>query len=348
MSLLERDLDAATADSRRADLPFRFAPRYRVVWIALAVLLILCAVSKPAVYHGASIKLITQLAGVLAIASAGQLIVIMSGGIDLSVPAMMGLAGAIIVKQTNGADHRLVVAIIEALVVAAAFGALNGILITYARLNALIVTLAMNGIVLGATVAWAGTDYSTTGQAPNGLIKFADRGLSSVAILGIMGLVVLGLLALALRNTAPGRSFVAAGTNRVAARIIGVRVGAYQVGGYVVASMLYMTAGILLAGVVQTPDASVGSTYQLATVVTVALGGASLAGGPASMLCTAGGCLFVSVLTEYLAIANFSAGVQQLANGVVLVAAVAIVTIRSGGKLRARAVGTRFLQLLGR
>jgi ribose transport system permease protein len=336
------------SSQRRADLPFRFLPRYRVVWVALAAMIILCAVSEPDVLHESSLKFITLLAGVLAIAAAGQALVIISGGIDLSVASVMTLAGAIVVKQTNGSDGRLGVAIAEALVAAVAVGLLNGVLVTFARINAFIVTLATNSIILGATLIWAGTSYSTTGQAPSGLTHFTERSAGPISLIGILGLVMLGLLGAILRRSAAGRSFVATGTNRLAARILGVRVSAYQVGGYVVAALLYVVAGILLAGVVMTPDNSVGDSYQLTTIVAVALGGASLAGGPASMLCTAGGCLFIGFLNQYLAIGNFSPGVQSLANGIVLVVAVAIVTIRSGGRLRLRAMRDRLTGLVGR
>lgn len=320
------------------DLKFQFQARYRVVWVALAGLLLVAALTESATFHGPSINLITALAGVLAIAAAGQLIVVMSGGIDLSVPALMALGGAVVVKQSNGADDQLAMAVIEAVVVAAGIGLLSGLLVAVGRLNSLIVTLAMNGIVTGAILLWTEGTFSTSGEVPPALASFVENGIGSINILGLIGLALLALLALVMRSTTPGRSFVAMGTNRAAAEIVGVRVRAYEVAGYVVAAVLYVVAGILLAGTIEIPNMSIGEPYLLSTIVAVALGGAALSGGPSSMLCTAAGCLFLAILDQYLTLRDFGAGVGDLANGIALALAVAIVTLGTGGKQRLRSL----------
>ncbi len=319
----------------RNDIAFRFAPRYRVVWVALALLIILTLVSAHEVFQTNSMSLVTGLTGVLAISSAGQLLVIVSGGIDLSVPAVMTFAGAIVVHQTNGSNGSLAGAIVLAVLLCGAIGLTNGILVAYLRLNALIVTLAMNGIVTGVMLLWIGTTFSTTGQVPPDLAKFGSDHVGFLSAIAVLAIVLILVLALLLRQTILGRSFVAAGTNRVAAEIIGVRVSRYHVGGYCLAGVLYAGAGILLAGMLTTPDQTLGSAYQLSTIIAVALGGAALAGGPASLTCTIGGCLFVSLLDQYLQAKSFSGGVSQIVNGVVLVVAVALVTAGSGRRLRA-------------
>jgi len=328
-------------ESFAAELRFRFAPRYRVVWVALIALLVLGGITVSGLFNGASIEFITALAGVLAIASAGQMLVIMLGGIDLSVPAVMSLAGAIVVKQTQGADDQLFVAVLEALAAAAAVGLLNGALVTFGRLNSFIVTLATNGIVLGAIVLWAGNTYSASGAVPHSLSNFTNQAVGPFTLFGLLALVLLFAIGWLIRNTAPGRAFVSTGTNPTAARIVGIRTRAYRVGGFMVASMLFVVAGIMLAGVVHTPNIAVGEPYQLTTIVAVALGGASLAGGPASALCTAAGCLFVAVLGQYLSLGDFAPGVKVLANGVVLIAAVVLVTSGAGRRLRLDAIFDR-------
>jgi len=316
------------------DLAFRFAPRYRVVWLALAALIILCLVSKPAVFHTDSLTLITALAGVLAIASAGQLLVIMSGGIDLSVPSVMTLAAGIIVHHTNAHNGQLMGAIILALVVSAGIGLLNGLLIAVAKLNAVIVTLAMAGAIAGVTLLWLGTSFSNSGNVPANLASFCSKHVGFLSLVGIVALVLVVALALIMRTTRVGRSYIAAGTNRVAAEIIGIRVTWYEIAGYVFAGVLYGVAGIFLAGLLTSPDATVGSAYQLTTIIAVALGGAALNGGPASLIGTMAGCAFLSLLSQYLQTSNFSAGVSGVTNGVVLVVAVAMVTAGSGGRLQ--------------
>lgn len=325
---------AVPAGNPRRDLAFRFAPRYRVVWIALAALIILIAATASEVFRTDSLTLVTALAGVLAIASAGQLLVIMSGGIDLSVPAVVTFAAAIIVHQTEGANGRLAGAVVEVIAITAGIGLIIGVLVAVVRLNAMIVTLAMNGVITGVMLLWIGTTFSTTGQVPPNLSDLTARDVGFLSVVGIIALAIILLLALVLRSTAVGRSYVAAGTNRVAAEIIGIRVVFYEVGGYMLAAIFYGIAGIFLAGLLTTPDFTVGDAYQLTTIIAVALGGAALAGGPASLLCTMAGCVFVALLQQYLQAQSYSAGVSQLVNGLVLILAVALVTAGSGGRIR--------------
>lgn len=329
----------------RRDLAFLFASRYRVVWTAVAILLVVCAASASELFGEQSLLFISALAGVLAIAAAGQLLVVMSGGIDVSVAGVITLTGAIVVKQSQSQDGRLAGAILIALALGLAVGLVNGLLVSIVRLNALIVTLAVGGIVGGATILWAGTQFSASGEVPQALSTFTAHRAGFFSVVAAIGLGLLLLLGLGLRNTAVGRAYVATGTNPVAAEIIGIRVRAYQVGGYALAGVLYAAAGILLAGLLKTPDATLGAPYLLSTIIAVALGGASLAGGPASMACTAAGCFFVVLLNQFLAIENFPAGVKELADGIALVLAVALVTVGADRRFRLGDLRARLLRL---
>jgi ribose transport system permease protein len=322
----------------RLNLSFRFAPRYRVVWIALAALFILALVTANQVFNEQSLRLVTALAGVLAIASIGQLLVIMSGGFDLSVPAVMTFAASVIVHQTNASNGALAGAILEALAFSAGIGLLNGLLIAVARLNAMMVTLAMNGIVTGVMLLWIGSTFSASGRVPPNLAQLASDHVAFLSVLGIIAIVFICTVAMVLRSTRLGRSYVAAGTNGLAAEIIGIRVVYYQLGGYLTAGLLYGVAGIFLAGLLASPDITAGSAYQLSTIIAVALGGAALTGGPASLLCGGAGSLFVVLLQQYLQDKGYSAGVSQVINGLVLILAVALVTAGRGRRVRLDAV----------
>jgi ribose transport system permease protein len=315
------------------DAAFRFRSRYRVIWIALAILAIVCAVAAPKVYTSVSLRYITVLAGILAVATAGQLLVIMTGGIDLSVPAVMTIGAAVIVKQTQGLDSRLLPAILEAVAAGLVVGLANGLLIALFRLNALIVTLAMSSAVMGLIMLWAGTSsFSASDAAPQTLIRLGNGHVGAVSTIAFIGIGLLSILALVLKTTRPGHKFVAAGSNPLAAEIVGIRVVTYKIGGYVVGGALYSVAGLLLAGVLQNPDYSIGTPYQLSTIVAAALAGASLAGGPASVIGAGAGCLFVTLAGQFLTVRGMSGGVIEIFNGAVLVAAVAIVTFASSAK----------------
>ena len=311
------------------DAVYRFPARYRVVWLALVFIIILCLVAAPAAFHTDSIRFILAIAGVLAIASTGQLLVVMLGGIDLSVPAIMTFAGAIVVHQSESQNGKLVEAIVVAIVIALIIGLVNGLLVAVVKLNALIVTLAMAGVVFGVSLLWVGSNYSSTGTVPETLGDFANSNLGPISIIAFIGIGVIVIIALLLRSTRTGRSYVASGTNPAAARVIGIRVIAYEVGGYVAAAGLYAIAGILLAGLLRNPNETLGAPYQLQTIIAVALAGAALGGGPASVVGTWVACLFLGFVTQFLTLKGYSGGVSELVNGALLLIAVMLVTVGS-------------------
>lgn len=323
------------------DVAFRFPTRYRVVWIALAAVIVLCLITAPAVFHTDSISLVFGLAGVLAIASTGQLLVVMTGGIDLSVPAVMTFAGAIIVSQSNSQNGKLGAAIVLAVVISLVIGLINGLLVAVVKLNALIVTLAMAGVILGVSLLWVGPNYSSTGTVPPSLGNFANQNLGPVSVIAFFGLAVVLVVGLALRSTRFGRAYVAAGTNPTAARVIGVRVVRHEIAGYVIAAGLYGIAGVLLAGLLRNPNDSLGNPYQLQTIIAVALGGAALGGGPASVSGTLAACLFLGFVTQYLTVKGYSGGVNELVNGSLLLVAVMLVSAGARGLAVLRALPVR-------
>jgi ribose transport system permease protein len=318
--------------SRARRLSYRFPARYRVVWLALAALIILSAIAAPAALSPVSIKLVSALAGVLGLAGLGQLLVMMQGGIDLSVPSIITVTAAVMVKEADG--HSLVVIILIAVLLAATAGLVNGVLVVFLRLNAVIVTLATAGVYAGLLVLWTGTTFSASGLVPNDLASFTSHSVASISSVAIVGIVVVLVVAFALRSTRAGRRFVAVGSNPTAARVVGIKPERYQIAAYTLAALLYGVGGILLAGYLTRPDLTVGGPYQLTTIAAVALGGAALGGGPASITGTAGAAVFLVMLNQFLAVKGFNPGLQVVLQGVALIAAVALVTSLGGSGIQ--------------
>lgn len=316
--------------SRSAGLRFRFPPAYRVVWIALVLLLLACVPLAPAALNTISLRIETSLTGVLIIATLGELLVMTTGGIDVSAGAIMTVAAVIMVKTTNGLDSRMWPVAGIAVLICLAIGLVNGVIVAVLRINALIVTLSMAGILAGAVLVWAGTNFSSSGQTPATLQSLTHKTVGPVSLILVIALVLGVATATVLHNTRRGRELVAIGCNPVAARALGMRVIPYQVSSYTIAGGLYAVAGIILGGFLRQPDVSLGNSYQLVTIVAVALAGASLAGGPSSVLSIFAACFFLTLLNEFLAVKSYSAGVQVMTQGLVLIAAVALVTAGGG------------------
>jgi ribose transport system permease protein len=317
-------------------LQYRFLPRYRVIWCATALLVVVCLVLEPNTFSAPSLKIETPLIAVLGIASIGQLLVVTVGGFDLSVAATMTFASALLLKVTQGSDDRLILALCITLLACAVIGASNGLLASFG-LNPLVVTLAMGGIASAVTllITNGGADV-TAYNIPNTLATFAADYVGSVSTMLFVAVALLVVVAILVRSTRGGRRLVAAGTNPAAARVVGIRVRGYQVAAYAFAGLLYGVAGVLLAAFVQHPDVNLGSPYLLSTFIVVALGGALLGGGPNSLLSAAAGAAFLIFLNQFLAIKGLSPGDQSLIQGVVLIVAVAAVTAARAGALGRR------------
>jgi ribose transport system permease protein len=294
------------------------ASRYLPVYIAIGVLAVVAAIWAPATLGRVPLRAIAPLAAVLAVTALGQMLVVMTGGIDLSAPGTMSLAAVIMVGVGRQSDDRVVVAILIALAAAAVVGLVNGILIGGLKLNALIVTLAVGQIATGAVFRY-GRHFPLQNPVPAGWSDWVTTrvfGLSAVFWIGL-GLTV--VLSLGLRYTAVGRRFQAVGANPVASYAVGIRVTLYQILAYVVAAVFYAAAGLALAGLIRRPGAFVGTQYLLAPIAAVVIGGASLTGGQASPLSTFAAAIFLTGLNQMMRIMGLATALQFVVFGLVII-----------------------------
>jgi len=153
----------------------------------------------------------------------------------------------------------------------------------------------------------------------------------NISVCFLIGLAVGVALAATLSRTRAGRQVAAVGDNRNAARALGVRITRTEMTTFAFTGLLYGIAGVLLAGFVGTPDATIGSPYQLSTITAAAIAGAAFGGGPASVASVLTASVFLELLNQSLAVRGFSAGAQTIAQGVALVIAVAAITLTQYG-----------------
>jgi ribose transport system permease protein len=328
-------LDAAAApetaqSGRLVDLKYRLPSRYLISWGALFAVAILAAVFQPTTYGTLSIKLITGLAGCLLVASLGQNLAVMVGAVDLSVPALMTLSAAVNVHYLGslGSTESFLLSV----VLCVGISAVSGALISFLRLNALMVTLAMNAIVSAFVVLWLTQTFSTSGEAPGWLQSLGASSVFNVSGIFLLAVAVSAVTAGILSRTRPGRQVAAIGANRTAARILGTRVSLVGVVTFAGAGALYALAGALVAGLVHIPDSSLGDPYQLTTVTAVAIAGTAFAGGPSSISSLVAACLLLETFDQVLALHNLSAGSLDLVQGALLVVAVSLATVALYGR----------------
>ena len=263
-------------------------------------------------------------ASALAIASLGQTLVVMQGGIDLSVAGGFSLYVVIVTKYPAGDNSRLWAAIGIAVLAAIAAGLLNGFLIGRMRLNPIVATLGTNALLFGA-VLWYSAGIPTTTTAR--LARVGGGTWLGIPAPVYFAVATTAIVAAVVKLTPAGRRFEGVGANETAARTAGLPVRRHRSAAYVWAQLLYCLAAILHAGIVNQPTAYEGNNYLLPTVAAVVLGGTSLLGGRGNIVATAMAALFLSQLDQFVLALGVSYATRTLVQAAALAAGVALYTV---------------------
>ncbi|MBV9758783.1 MAG: ABC transporter permease [Alphaproteobacteria bacterium] len=297
--------------------------RFAAIWVALAILMAVSAVVAPRSVLPGTLLEIAPLAAFLAIVSCGQALVLMSGGIDLSPPALITLASTLLLGISRGHGGQLPLAMALALLACAAVGLLNGILIAVLRVNALIATLADGAIVSGLTL-WYREGLPAEARVPAIMATWGDLRLFGLNMVVWIAAALIALLAVLLRKTVTGRRFAAVGANPRAAWIAGLNVQLFQSAAYTLAALLYGLVGLLLSAFIRNPTLKVGDPYLLAPIAAAVLGGTAIGGGIGSMVAVAGAALFLTQLGQLLVMLGLPTAYQFIINGAVIAVGMAL------------------------
>jgi ribose transport system permease protein len=274
--------------------------------------------------------------GVLAVLSSflivlalGQGAVILTGGLDLSLPWMIGLAGILVAGFAQGSADSAIWTVPLVLLIGAAIGFLNGAGVVFFGLPPIVVTLGMNGILQGVALLYSGGTPS--GFAPPA-IRWVMTG-SFAGVTPIIWLVLLFMIAavLLLSRTSFGRRIYAVGNNARVARLSGVNVGRTIIGVYVLSALCASLVGIMLAGFSGQASLGMGDDYLLPSIAVVVVGGTLITGGRGSYLGMVGGVLLLTALQTLLAGTTTPPAIREILYGAVVLAAVVALRERAPG-----------------
>lgn len=317
------EMDAAPRP-RRFALGRRRSSRSLPIYGALAGLVLLSAVIAPASVNSVSLSAVLPFAAFLGIAALGESLVVLSGGIDLSVPAVVTMVGIALLEVSRGNDSDLVKAVVIALVLATAVGMLNGLLVAKVRLTPLVATLAVGSLVTGATL-WYRGGLQAESTVPPALARFGSSKLFGSQYLGypvVIAVLLLLLMSFLLSRTVLGRRFTLVGANARAAWVAGMPVARMQIGAYASAGFLYGVSGVVLSAFIRNPGDNLGAAFLLSPIVAVVIGGVALGGGSGSFFGVIGGAVFLTQLSQVLKVRGYSSGLQSVLLGLVILAAV--------------------------
>jgi len=303
-----------------ADLQRRF-PLLQVV--ALAALYIVGAATVPGWTARSTLTSMLVMAALLGMAGIGQTIVVLGGGIDFSVGAFI-TAGGVFMVELPSVDHWPVwAAIVVAFAVAVVGGVLNGVISYTFKVEALVVTLGIGALLDGVLSGWVnGSVYGTppgwTATAVSVLSDTFGLPVPPVVVIWVLLAVAIGVV---LARTSAGRSLYLNGANPVAARRALVRTSRTWIAGFVVSAVLATFTGILLAGE-GGGNLGSGDPYLFQALTAVIVGG-TMFGGRGDYWRTVLGALILTVVTYLLEAHNFSAGVQEMVYGALIMIVVA-------------------------
>jgi ribose/xylose/arabinose/galactoside ABC-type transport system permease subunit len=284
----------------------------------LAVLVI-AAITTPSLFETGNLRLIAFTAGIIGITAVGQTVVLLTGGIDLSIGAVIGLTTVIVATHTDGRASALPVAILLALLAGAAVGGVNAALVLFRDVPPFVATFATFVLVQGAITA--STRGAPSGEIPDALAPIgADRLLGvPVPLWWFVAIAIVG--ALVLSRTTAGRRVYATGANRRAASMAGIRTSWVIAAAYLVSALLAVFAGLVDAAYIGHVDAQLSRSLNLDSVAAAVIGGVALTGGRGHLGQTAAGVALLAVLLVWMLELGAGVGGQLTVEGAAILLA---------------------------
>lgn len=257
----------------------------------------------------------------LGVVALGQMLVILTGGIDLSVGSLVKLSVLVSAVLMNGAPENTGIAIAATLGLGALVGVIHAALINHLRISPFIVTLASYVILLGIALT---ISTSPIGRASPEMLRFYDQRVGSFSLIFVLFVILAVSLIFMLRRTTFGRYIYAVGGSQEVARLSGIPTARVRYGVYILCSVLAAATGLLWLSRMGVGDPVTGNGLELTTITAVIIGGTSLFGGRGTVIGTIGGVLLLSVLANVMVTLNTPQQFQGLIQGIVIVASVAL------------------------
>ncbi len=287
--------------------------------IVLLVAVGALTLASPEFLTGNNLANLARQVAIFGILAIGQLMVILTGGIDLSVGSILGLAGAV-TAQLLVSGVPIIPAILIGVVVGGVLGLANGVLVTRFKLPPFIATLGMLGIARGIVLVI--TDANTIQGLPDSFQTVANGTVLGIPNLLIIFAIITAIAWFVLNRTVFGRYVYAVGSNPEAARLAGVPVAMVTTAVYVISGVLAAVGGVLLTSRLGAGVPTAGTGFELQAIAACVIGGASLSGARGSAIGAACGALIIGVLNNGGNLLAINAFYLQIAIGALVLVAV--------------------------
>lgn len=312
--------------------PWRLVARDRLtttvrVYLVLLAVIVVSGLLSSAFLRPANIANVLRQSTPLGIVAIGETLVILIGGIDVSVGALITLTSVIAGSLMADSNGMILPVVILALLIGLVVGGVNGVLVTKVKTDPFVTTLGM-------MLALQGVAFLYTGGSPRALLTPTYRLISEGSVRGIPVpvFVLAGLFiaaAFVLHRTVVGRQLYALGGNRRAAYLSGHPVDRIQIGAYIACSLLAVVAGLVLVARTGVGDNWVGRGLELDAIAAVLIGGTAFGGGRGSVIGTFAGVLILAILFDIVNLLALSQYLQLVVKGVVVIVGVMLYSRRS-------------------
>lgn len=320
-------------------------------FFALIAIIVVFSILSPNYFSVSNLLTMSSHVAVYAILSIGMLMVILNGGIDLSVGSTLGFSGVIAGSLMKGVPlggvtlyPKVWVVVILSCAAGALIGLINGILVSRFKVAPFVATLGMLYVVRGIGLLMTnGLTYNNLeGDAALGNTGFDWLGFNRLIGLpiGVIVMIVVAIVAsLLLSRTVFGRWLYASGGNERAAELSGVPVRQVKIRVYVISGLCAAIAGLILSSELTSASPTAGNSYELTAIAAVVIGGAALSGGLGNVRGTLLGAFVIGFLSDGLVIIGVSAYWQTVFTGAVIVFAVLLNAVQYKGRAKSRPTG---------
>jgi len=314
------------AQEKKSILATLFSYRESAIFLALIILMATVTIFAPNFMSGSNLYLVSRQISFVAVVAFGELFVILTGGIDLSVGSVMGLSG-VVAAGAMAAGQSVILSVLLGLATGILLGLINGLLISYVRIAPFIVTLGMlsfaRGVILIVTKGWPITNI------PKPFLIVGQGDFLSLPIPLWVMIVLAAIAHFLLSKTAFGRRTYAIGGNEQATFLSGINVKKIKVFLYMISGLMASVVGIILIARFNSAQADTGTGWELDAIAAAVIGGTSLSGGSGSIFGVIIGAAIMGVIRNGLVLMRVSPYWQTAVIGIIIVLAAVLDRIKN-------------------
>lgn len=293
------------------------------IYFALFAVIIFFSAAAPSFLQADNFILILRQSAIMGIMACAMTLVIIGGNFDLSVGSILSFSTVLMIQLYNAAGP--VTAMAAVLLAGLLFGLISGFLVGYVRLNSMIVTLGMMGIIQALTYFVSGGKNSTLKDTDCQWFLSMGRGfVGFIPTVAVICLICIVIFEVFLKCTVMGNQLMSVGGNQVASRFSGINDKKIVLITFALSGLMTALAGILLASRIGSAQNAIGEGYEMNVIAGVILGGASLTGGSGSVVKAFVGILILGILDNGFVMMSLPYSMQWVANGLIILAVVYI------------------------